>query len=159
MTTFRIWVTFFAVLLVTLVVSNYVQPYWVGAFLNGRTFEPKWGWWSFSWLLLTWGYDVLVTLIAAPVLAVLLPRRATIWWCVGLGVAMAGIRLLSSRNYVSPDADTVDRAWIYGSYLMSVLGALLGSGIVLAFRAWRHLTGVRGGRNTNGKARPLGTDG
>jgi hypothetical protein len=137
MTTFRTWVTFSAVLLVTLLVSNYGHPYWVKAFLDGRTFETNWGWWSFRWLLLTWGYDVLVTLAAAPVLALLLPRRSTIWWCIGLGVAMVGVRLLSSRDYVFPDADTADRVWIYGLYLMSALGALLGSGIVLAFRAWR----------------------
>lgn len=131
---FRTWITFAAVLLVTLLVSNYVHPYWVREFLDGRTFEAKWGWWSFSWLLLTWGYDVLITLAAAPVLAFLLPRRSTLWWCVGFGVAMAAVRLLSSRNYVSPDADTADRAWIYGSYLMSALGALLGGGIVFVFR-------------------------
>src|SRR5258708_38129446 len=147
---FRTWVTFSAVLLVTLLVSNHVHPYWVGAFLDGRMFETTWGWWSFSWLLLTWGYAVLVTLAATLVLALLLPRRSTIWWYVALGVAMAGVRLLSSRNYVSPDADTAERAWILGSYLMSALGALLGSGIVLAFRTWRRLTLVRADRNTRG---------
>jgi hypothetical protein len=150
MMTFRTWVTFSAVLLVTLLVSNYVHPYWVRAFLEGWTFETTWGWWSFSWVLLTWGYDVLVTLVATPVLALLLPRRSTIWWYVGLGVAMAGLRLLSSRDYVSPDADTAERAWIYGAYLMSVLGALLGSSIVLAFRNWRRLTIVRTGRSNRG---------
>lgn len=102
--TFRTWVTFSAVLLVTLLASNYIHPYWVNAFLDRRTFEASWGWWFFIWLSLNWGYDFLVTLVATTVLALLLPRRrSTIWYCVGLGLAIAGLRfrqtLILSTEY------------------------------------------------------------
>jgi hypothetical protein len=122
-------VALIVVTILTLLFSRYFHPYWVRAFLDGRTFEATWGWWSIGWLSLTWGYDVLLTLIAASFLALLLPRGAASWWYVGLGVTISGMRLLSSRNFLSPNADMADLVWIYGSYAMSALGATLGGAV------------------------------
>jgi hypothetical protein len=135
MRTVRASVALTVVVLATLFFSNYFHPYWIRAFMEGRTFEPAWGWFSLGWLSLTWGYDFLATLIASLVLAPLLPRSAAIWWYVGLGALIAGVRLLSSHNFFSANADGTERVaaltWIYGSYVMSILGAAAGGTLVL----------------------------
>jgi hypothetical protein len=125
-----------AVVLATLFLSDYFHPYWIQAFLKGRTFEPTWGWFSLGWLTLTWGYDFLATLIASFVLALLLPRGARIWWYVALGISIAGLRWLSAGNLVpASTAGTAAHAvgWVYGTYVMSLLGAVVGGVFAVTF--------------------------
>ena len=121
--------------LATLLLSNFAHSYWVRAFIEGRNFDSTRGWGSLSWLSLTWGYDILAALFGALLLAPLLARGSRIWWYVGFGAVIATLRLLSSHSFVSAHsstaADVEFAVWRYGSYLMSVMGALLGGCIAL----------------------------
>jgi hypothetical protein len=132
-----------AVVLGTLIVSNYLLQYWVTAFAEGL--EPSGGWWSPPWLAMTWGWDVLVTLVASLVLAVMLPRGSKIWWYVGLGVSYAVVRFFGEGGFKGSDADMGFTLWRYGSYIVTVLGATLGGVVALALGAWRRRLTIAGG--------------
>ena len=131
------------VVVATMLLSNYLQPYWVQVFVDGR--ESAWGWWSASWLVVTWGWDLLVTLVATLGLALLLPRGFRLWWYVGFGVIYAVARFLIEGGFAVSNADAGFSMWRYGSYFMSVVGAVVGA---IAVSAWRRrLTIVGGGRD------------
>jgi hypothetical protein len=136
-----------AVVLGTLLIGNYLHPYWIRAFMDGRAFEPVWEWWSPGWLTLTWGYDVLLTLVGALVLALILPRGFGIWWYVALGIVIAIVRLLSSHNFVSRSSDSEMTAaaavWIYGSYFMSAIGGTIGGAIAIVLKRFASLPNNR----------------
>jgi hypothetical protein len=131
------------VVLGTLLVSNYLQQYWVTAFAEGL--EPSGGWWAPRWLAMTWGWDVLVTFAASLVLAVMLPRTFTIWWYVGLGAIYAVVRFLGEGGFKGSDADMGFTLWRYGSYIVSVAGAISGGVVALALAAWRRRLTIAGG--------------
>jgi hypothetical protein len=136
-----------AVVLATLLVSNHLQQYWVTAFAEGP--ESSGGWWSPRWLAMTWGWDVLVTFGASLVLAVMLLRTSRIWWYVGFGVIYAVVRFFGEGGCKGSDTDVGFTLWRYGSYIVSVAGAILGGVVALALAAWRRrLTIVGGGRET-----------
>jgi len=133
------------VVIVTLIVSNYLQQFWVTAFAEGL--EPSGSWWSPRWLAMTWGWDVLVTLAASLVLAVMLPRGSKVWWYIGFGVLYALVRFFGQGGYRGSDADIGLTMWRYGSYIVTVVGATFGGVVALALGAWRRrLTIVGGGR-------------
>ena len=135
-----------AVVLVTLPLSNYFQAFWVRARISES--ERTWGWWSPRWLALTWGWEVLVAVVAALGLALLLPRGSRFRWYVGLGVVYALVRFLIEGGLASGNSEVGFAAWRYGSYLMTIVGAGLGGCIALAWAAWRRrLTMVGGGRD------------
>ena len=134
-----------AVVLATMLLSNYLQPYWVRAFVDGS--ESTWGWSSPGWLAVTWGWDVLVALVATLGLALLLPRGFSAWWCVGFGVVYAVVRFLVEGSFAVSNTEVGFSLWRYGSYLMSVVGAVVGGGVAIAVSAWRRrLRSVGGGR-------------
>ena len=119
-----------AVVLVTLPLSNYLQGFWDRALINES--ERTWGWWSPRWLAITWGWEVLVALVAAIGLALLLPWGSRFRWYVGLGVVYALVRFLIEGGIASGNSDVGFAAWRYGSYLMTIVGAGLGGCIALA---------------------------
>lgn len=136
---FRASVALIAVVLATHFLSTYLHEYWVRALVNGP--EPTWGWWSPGWLFLSWGWELLVALIAAFGLALLLPAGSKFGWYVGLGIVLAGVpllRLFMSGTLTPPTVDIPFSIWHYGLYLMSVVGATLGGAIAVALRTWRH---------------------
>jgi len=143
MRTIRAGVALIAVVLATLLLSNYLQEFWVRAFVDGP--EPSWGWWSPRWLGLTWGWDTLVTLVAALGLSLLLPRGSSAWWYVGLGVVYALIRVIAQGGFHGSNTDLGFSFWHYGSYLMSVVGAALGGSLVIGLGAWRRRLTIVGG--------------
>jgi hypothetical protein len=143
MRTVRVGVTLIAVVLATLLLSNYLQEFWVRAFVDNP--EATSGWWSPRWLGLTWGWDTLVTLVAALGLALLLPRGSSIWWYVGLGVVYALIRLIAQGGFQGLSTDLGFSFWHYGSYVMSVIGATLGGGVAIGLGAWRRRLTIVGG--------------
>jgi hypothetical protein len=143
MRTVRSSIALIAVVVATLLLSNYLQEFWVKAFVDGP--EPSWGWWSPRWLALTWGWDTLVTLVAALALSLLLPRGSSIWWYVGLGVVYALIRLIAQGIIPGSSTDVGFSLWHYGSYLMSVVGATAGGGAALGLGAWRRRLTIVGG--------------
>jgi len=124
-----------AVVLATLLLSNYLQEFWVRAFVDGQ--EQSWGLWSPRWLWLTWGWDTLVALVAALGLSLLLPSASSTWWYVGLGVVYALTRLIAQGGFHGSSTDLGFSLWHYGSYVMSVVGAALGGSLAIGLGAWR----------------------
>src|SRR2546430_7553002 len=96
-----------AVVLVTLPLSNYFQAFWVRARINES--ERTWGWWSPRWLALTWGWEVLVAVVAALGLALLLPRGSRFRWYVGLGVVYALVRSEEHTSELQSQSNLVCR--------------------------------------------------
>ena len=134
-----------AVVLGTLLTSNYLQPYWETAF--AQSVESSRGWFSLPWLAMTWGWDILVAFGASLLLALTLPRASKIWWYVGLGAIYAVVRFLAQRGLSAWNADIRFDLWHYGCYIVSVVGATLGGTVALTLAAWRRrLTIVGGGR-------------
>ena len=131
---FRYLFPFVLVLLAVLVLGNTLHPYWISAFVDKRSFTSAWGWLSPSWLALTWGYDLLLAFIASIVLALTLPQEHRSAWIIGMGVAIAALHLLTVHNFTSPDADFTMYGWIYGGYLMPILGAILGATAIYQFK-------------------------
>ena len=68
------------------------------------------------------------------VLALTLPREHRSAWIIGVGVAIAALHLLTVRNFTFPDADFTMYGWIYGGYLMPILGAVLGAVVIYQFK-------------------------
>jgi len=134
---FRYLFPFVLVLLAELVLDHTLRPYWVVAFLDKRSSTSAWGWLSPGWLALTWCYDLFLTFIASIVLALMLPREHRSAWIIGMGVTIGGLQLLTLHNYTSPDADFTMYGWIYGGYLMPVVGAALGATFVCQLERMR----------------------
>ena len=134
---FRYLVPSLVVVLAVLLLCNTLHPYWVEAFVHKRSFTSAWGWFSPSWLALTWGYDLLLAFLASIVLALVLPRDHRSKWIIGMGASIATLRLLTVHDYPSPDADFTMYGWIYGRYLMPIVGASLGATVVHHFHRIR----------------------
>src|SRR5207237_9753371 len=124
---FRAYGALSAVVLVTLPLSNYFQGFWVRARINES--ERTWGWWSPRWLALTWGWEVLVAVVAALGLALRLPRGSRFRWYVGLGVVYALVRFLLAGGLASGSSQGGSAPWRPRSYLRRRGGAVLGGWI------------------------------
>jgi hypothetical protein len=87
---------------------------------------------SSSWVVLrllnVWGHDAFVALIAAGVLALLLPRGSSIWWYVALGGVIGCVRAFLIPPLLG---DPAIFCLLVGFDLMSVLGAVLGGLIIM----------------------------
>src|SRR5947208_13612877 len=113
-----------AVVLVTLPLSNYFQGFWVRARINES--ERTWGWWSPRCLALTWGWEVLVAVVAALGLALLLPRGSSFRWYVGLGVVYALVRFLIDGCLATSMSAVGFASWRYRTYLMPIVDCWVG---------------------------------
>jgi hypothetical protein len=135
-----------AVVLATLLLSNYLQEYWVRAFAASvNAPESGWRWWSPAWLAMTWGWNVLVTFVASLALAVMSPGSSKIGWYIGLGLVFAVLRFLSEGAFRGSGADAGFTLWQYGSYVALVAGATLGG--IAAIALGPRLRRVVGGRD------------
>ena len=121
----RDWASLAAVAFATLF-SFYFSVYVATARVLARPDESIY--WSAPYLLNTWGHDVLIAVAAALVLALLLPRGSGIWWYVGLGAA-----LTLGRAFLHPPVTV----WMYAAILMSIIGAVLGGGMVMGITRLR----------------------
>jgi hypothetical protein len=119
-----------AVVVITLLLSNYLLQFWVRAFVSGP--EPTWHWGSPAWLTMTWGWNLLVPFVASLLLAAMLPRTSKIWWYIALGVIYAALRFFAEGGFSGSGTDLRFTLWRYGSYLASVGGATLGGIVVMA---------------------------
>ena len=131
---FRYAFPFVLVLLAVLALGGALHLYWVRAFVDGYSYTSALGWLAPRWLALTWGFDFLLGFTASMVLALTLPREHRSAWIIGMGVAITALHLLTAHNFTSPDADFTMYGWIYGGYLMPILGAVLGAVVIYQFK-------------------------
>jgi hypothetical protein len=124
----RTWLPVLVVAAATLYL-NYVPLYSVQArVIVDPMPDPAEGWNALRFLNL-WGSDALIALIAAGVLALIPPRRSSLWYYVALGTLIA-----VGRPIVAPwmlfNAETI--WWTVRFGLMSVFGAVVGGIVAIA---------------------------
>jgi hypothetical protein len=133
--------TAFTLLVFALTIAGWTHaaPYWSHAFLIGRNFESRWAL-DPTFLVLIWGFDFLLSLVAGFVLSLLVKGKRPLWWVAALGFGFMVLRIRFTKVWISPDADWGIYFEDYGRYLVPVVGTLAGGYLAQLVRSLQHST-------------------
>ena len=109
------------------------------AFVDSRSFASP-----ITWMLgMTWGFDFAWSIVLGALLGAVLRSTSAMLWAAAAGIAYGGLNFALTQHHFSSSLAWNVYAWIYGQYVVSCVGAVVGA--CLATSALR--TGA-------GKARP-----
>lgn len=115
-------------------VASLLRAAWLFPLIEGHTFHSSSEWFD-PLMLVYWTFAFCFAFVVGGTLALIFP---TSWARVGLTCGVVGglVHFMNSRNILhSPDA--IHLFWVYGVYVMPVLGATAGAAVF-------HLASYRG---------------
>ena len=102
---------------------------WYKTFIEGTAFSISLGW--IHWhTLVAWAPHFIVFLVLGALLSRLVVSARPVLWCLGFGAALGLVFLIQANDTFTGHATLATRLWAYGTYLMPVIGSVVGAAIV-----------------------------
>ena len=93
------------------------------AFVESRSFASP-----ITWALgMTWGFDFAWSIVLGALLGAVLRSRSAMFWAAAAGVAYGGLNFALTEHHFSSSLAWSVYAWIYGQYVVSCVGAVIGA--------------------------------
>ena len=93
------------------------------AFVESRSFASP-----ITWALgMTWGFDFAWSIILGALLGAVLRSRSAMLWAAAVGLAYGGLNFALTQHHFSSSLAWNVYAWIYGQYVVSCVGAVIGA--------------------------------
>jgi hypothetical protein len=119
-------VLFFAIVaFVILGLDNLRHGWWMSVIAN-RSFVSAFLWLDYAYLLI-WLFEFMWSLAAGFLAALVMRSDAPIAWAIALGAVGSAINFLSTSDHIGQEAPWIYPMWVYGTYLVPLLGAFVGA--------------------------------
>jgi hypothetical protein len=93
------------------------------AFLDSRSFASP-----ITWMLgMTWGFDFAWSIVLGAMLGAVLRSSSALWWAAATGIAYGALNFAFTQHHFSASLAWNVYAWIYGQYVVSCVGAIIGA--------------------------------
>ncbi len=93
------------------------------AFLDSRSFASP-----ITWMLgMTWGFDFAWSIVLGAMLGAVLRSSSALWWAAAAGIAYGAANFAFTQHHFSSSLAWNVYAWIYGQYVVSCVGAVVGA--------------------------------
>jgi hypothetical protein len=76
---------------------------------------------------MTWGFDFAWSIVLGALLGAVLRSASAMLWAAAAGIAYGGINFALTQHHFSTSLAWNVYAWIYGQYLVSCVGAVIGA--------------------------------
>jgi hypothetical protein len=97
------------------------------AFVESRSFASP-----ITWMLgMTWGFDFAWSIVLGAMLGAVLRSTSAMWWAAAVGVVYGGLNFALTQHHFSSSLAWDVYAWIYGQYLVSCVGAVIGAWLAI----------------------------
>jgi len=117
---------FIALLIVALVVVPFGRIGWSEALVNERTFSEPFFWFNSPEAIL-WGFELLYFFVFGVLVASLFSSKAPRLFAFAFGAICGVVHFWLSRDHIMPEAPSSLYVWVYGTYAMPAIGALVGA--------------------------------
>ncbi len=105
-------------------------------FVESRSFASP-----ITWTLsMIWAFDFAWSIVLGALLGAVLRSTSAMLWAAAVGLAYGGVNFAVTQHHFSSSLGWNVYAWIYGQYVVSCVGAVIGAW--LATSALRSLRGV-----------------
>ena len=92
-------------------------------FVDSRSFASP-----ITWMLgATWAFDFAWSIVLGALLGVVLRTPSAMWWAAAAGVAYGALNFAFTQHHFSSSLAWDIYAWIYGQYVVSCVGAVVGA--------------------------------
>jgi hypothetical protein len=92
-------------------------------FVDSRSFASP-----ITWTLgMTWAFDFAWSIVLGALLGVVLRTPSAMWWAAAAGVAYGAFNFAFTQHHFSSSLAWDVYAWIYGQYVVSCVGAVVGA--------------------------------
>jgi hypothetical protein len=125
------------VFVLTVIAWIYGVPYWRHT-LFSSTFESHWSL-DPLFLFMWWGFDLFLTLLAGFALLYLVRGKRPVLWAVIVGLGFLVLKIRFTRFWISPDADWGAYVQDYGSWVIPLVGTIVGGLLGERIRSTQHL--------------------
>jgi len=92
---------------------------------------------TFAWLdyafLSYWAFEFLWAAVFGTLLTRTLRLRGAFWWSLFVGVGLGSSHFVFSRWHFAPDVRPAVYVWVYGQFVMPVVGAVVASWLVAKY--------------------------
>jgi hypothetical protein len=93
------------------------------AFVESRGFASP-----ITWMLgMTWGFDFAWSIVLGATLGGFLRSASALLWAAAAGIAYGGLNFALTQHHFSTSLPWNVYAWIYGQYVVSCVGAVIGA--------------------------------
>jgi hypothetical protein len=110
-----------------------LRSWWWATAIANRSFSSPFAWLDYSYCLI-WLFEVAWSLVAGTLLALALRPSPPVWWAFALGAVGGAFNFVFTSNHIGADAPWSYRIWVYGEYLVPLLGAVAGAVLALRLR-------------------------
>lgn len=93
------------------------------AFVESRSFASP----ITSMLGMTWGFDFAWSIVLGATLGAFLRSASAMLWAAAAGIAYGGLNFALTQHHFSMSLPWNVYAWIYGQYVVSCVGAVIGA--------------------------------
>jgi hypothetical protein len=125
------------VFVLTVIAWSYGVPYWRHT-LFSNNFESRWSL-DPLFLFMWWGFDLFLTLLAGFALSYLVRGKRPVLWAGILGLGLLVLKIRFTRFWISPDADWGTYVQDYGSWVIPLVGTIVGGLLGQRVRLSQHL--------------------
>ena len=101
--------------------------WWMTAIAN-RSFVSPSQWLDYSYCLI-WLFEFMWSLVAGFLVALVMRSYAPVSWALALAGVGGAMNFLLTRDNVGPQAPWIYPLWVYGTYLVPLLGAFVGAAL------------------------------
>ena len=98
------------------------------AFVESRSFASP-----MTWTMgMTWGFDFAWSVVLGALLGVVLRSKSAMLWAGAVGIGYGALNFAMTQRHLSSSLTWSLYAWIYGQYVVSCIGAVLGAWLSLS---------------------------
>ena len=119
-------VVFCALLLAALALAPFARHSWFMTFVNERTFSTSLSWFNPPQAIF-WLFELLFFFIFGVLVAWLFRSTAPLSCALFFGAICGAFHFWLSKDHFAPEAPATMYVWVYGNYVMPLVGALLGA--------------------------------
>jgi hypothetical protein len=96
-------------------------------FVESRSFASPIEW----TLSMIWAFDFAWSIVLGALLGVVLRSMSAVLWAAAAGVAYGGLNFALTQHHFSSSLAWNVYAWIYGQYVVSCVGAMIGAWLAI----------------------------
>jgi len=117
----------------SVVLVHYLRHWWWMTAIANRSFVSSFLWLDYSYCLI-WLFEFVWSLVAGFLVAVVMRSNSPVRWAIAIGAVGGAMNFLLTSDHVSANAPWIYPIWVYGTYLVPLLGAFVGAILTSRFR-------------------------
>jgi hypothetical protein len=119
-------VLFLAIFASVIIFVDPLRQWWWMTVIANRSFVSPFQWLDYAYCLI-WLFEFMWSMVAGFLVALVMRSYASVSWALALAAVCGVMNFLLTHDHIGAEAPWIYPVWVYGTYLVPLLGAFIGA--------------------------------